>query len=105
MTKAQFKLNLPVELADEVRRAASAANRSMTAEMIHRIARPQTEPSVLETRIARLEGGAETLRDWFAGQALANVGSNWSDAETRNEYAKRLYQIADAMLAAREVAP
>lgn len=39
-------------------------------------------------------------RDWFAGQALASVGSFWSDSETRRTYAKRAYQMADAMLAA-----
>ena len=43
-----------------------------------------------------------SLRDWFAGQALANTGSNWSDAETRKHYARNAYKMADAMLAARE---
>lgn len=43
-----------------------------------------------------------SLRDYFAGQALSSVGSFWSDEETRAEYAKRSYLMADAMLAARQ---
>lgn len=43
-----------------------------------------------------------SLRDWFAGQALSSVGSFWSDAKTRGTYAKRAYQMADAMIKARE---
>jgi len=46
--------------------------------------------------------GGMTLRDWFAGQALAGTNpfelSGWGDAEI----AERFYQIADAMLAERE---
>jgi hypothetical protein len=43
-----------------------------------------------------------TLRDWFAGQALSSVGSSWSDEETRVEFARRSYLMADAMIAARK---
>lgn len=43
-----------------------------------------------------------TLRDWFAGQALSSVGSFWSDEDTRVEYARRSYLMADAMIAARK---
>lgn len=43
-----------------------------------------------------------TLRDWFAGQALAWAGHhNWMSADP-NDLAKRAYQMADAMIAARE---
>ena len=42
-----------------------------------------------------------SLRDWFAGQALAgNIGNPWAtDAEA---LALRFYKIADAMIAARK---
>lgn len=43
-----------------------------------------------------------SLRDWFAGQALSSVGSFWSDEDTRIEYARRSYLMADAMIAARK---
>ena len=50
-------------------------------------------------------GGHEgmTLRDWFAGQALAGLISvDGLDAETASWQA---YQYADAMLRARQVKP
>ncbi len=41
-----------------------------------------------------------SLRDWFAGQALAgNLGNPWSSHE--DSVASRCYKIADAMLKAR----
>ncbi len=40
-----------------------------------------------------------TLRDWFAGQALASAGSSSLDAV---RIAKACYERADAMIAARE---
>lgn len=43
-----------------------------------------------------------TLRDWFAGQSLLSCASFWSDAETRRTYAKRAYQMADALILARK---
>lgn len=55
-----------------------------------------------------------TLRDWFAGQAIGGMlasqyvsehaGLYKTDAEMVEGLALRSYQIADAMLAAREVA-
>lgn len=42
-----------------------------------------------------------TLRDWFAGQCLSNVGGIWSDEESRSHYAEHCYLQADAMIAAR----
>ena len=43
-----------------------------------------------------------SLRDWFAGQSLLSCASFWSDAETRRTYAKRAYQMADALIKARK---
>jgi hypothetical protein len=45
-----------------------------------------------------------TLRDWFAGQALASmtVAPDYSKGPCNGAMAERAYIIADAMLAARE---
>jgi hypothetical protein len=47
-----------------------------------------------------------TLRDWFAGQALAGLASNCTDAGLStwlpDSIGARAYQYADAMIAARE---
>jgi hypothetical protein len=48
----------------------------------------------------KLHGGM-TLRDWFAGQALAGC----MDGRNREQVARTCYELADAMLAAREVKP
>lgn len=47
-----------------------------------------------------------TLRDWFAGQALAGLCANpdWTSAEVRDA-ASEAYDYADAMLAVRGDAP
>jgi hypothetical protein len=42
-----------------------------------------------------------TLRDWFAGQALAGLLSTTGDGPAER-YAKASYEVADAMLAERE---
>ena len=42
-----------------------------------------------------------TLRDYFAGQALAGLLAD-SNASSRSVYATDAYDLADAMLAARE---
>lgn len=42
-----------------------------------------------------------TLRDWFAGQCLSNVGGMWSDEESRDHYAEHCYLQAEAMIKAR----
>jgi hypothetical protein len=48
-----------------------------------------------------------TLRDWFAGQAMAAIiGSLYCTPETTfKEVSGRAYAQADAMIAAREVKP
>ena len=46
-----------------------------------------------------------TLRDWFAGQALAGEMATWTESDVSpyaNSVAKRCYKIADAMLEARK---
>lgn len=52
----------------------------------------------------------ETLRDYFAGQALAGMAhhASWYPVEPEQEnkqVARRCYEIADAMLAERERKP
>ena len=45
-------------------------------------------------------GGGMTLRDWFAGQALATAYTQHENSP--DQTAEWAYQVADAMLAARE---
>ena len=45
--------------------------------------------------------GGMSLRDWFAGQALAGRLANPSVIDTRADYAADAYKQADAMLRAR----
>lgn len=48
-----------------------------------------------------------SLRDWFAGQALAGLcgGDVWPNSDDGREMARRAYLFADAMLKAREATP
>ncbi|KEA07161.1 hypothetical protein [Rhizobium rhizogenes] len=43
-----------------------------------------------------------TLRDWFAGQALAESTRGIWDSHKYDDVAKRAYGIADAMISARK---
>lgn len=43
-----------------------------------------------------------TLRDWFAGQALAAMPAEYITDEPESAVAISSYRLADAMLAARE---
>ena len=43
-----------------------------------------------------------TLRDWFAGQALAGMYSNDADGYKFDKVAEAAYETADAMLKARD---
>lgn len=43
-----------------------------------------------------------TLRDWFAGQALAGLMAMQSSSVDPSSTAKRCFTLADAMLAERE---
>ena len=59
------------------------------------------------------EAGGMSLRDWFAGHALAGMAGEYRTAqmytcefdETCESIAKSAYELADAMLKAREVKP
>jgi 1,4-dihydroxy-2-naphthoate octaprenyltransferase len=44
-----------------------------------------------------------TLRDWFAGQALASLCNAYNDENHASDNAKIAYANADAMIAQREV--
>ena len=46
-----------------------------------------------------------SLRDWFAGQALAGLFANPNAIGTFQDIADDTYKVADAMLKAREVKP
>jgi hypothetical protein len=46
-----------------------------------------------------------SLRDWFAGQALASMGLRGLKTWTDKEIATAAYSYADAMLAARKDTP
>ena len=46
-----------------------------------------------------------SLRDWFAGQALAGLLAQTPTAESAAMFARESYVCADAMLAAREAKP
>ena len=48
-----------------------------------------------------------SLRDWFAGQAMTGELASWTSSTDGHEcnIARRAYQMADAMIAAREVKP
>ena len=55
-----------------------------------------------ECRVGSQPQDGMTLRDWFAGQALAWAGhNNWTSASPEH-MAARAYQMADAMLEARK---
>ena len=51
-------------------------------------------------------GGGMTLRDWFAGQAIAGATGPAPDGWSLSPYdhARWAYEIADAMIAARDAA-
>jgi hypothetical protein len=63
---------------------------------------PSVEPIYRDDVIGVRESSGMDLRDYFAGQVIINgafsLTTNLHDAET----AKRAYEIADAMMKARE---
>lgn len=46
-----------------------------------------------------------TLRDWFAGKALAGMLADPNSTTSKEMYAIASYALADAMLKAREAQP
>jgi hypothetical protein len=72
-------------------------------------ARPEPADQLKELAVTRLPQvptvANMTLRDWFAGQALAGQLSIPTEHATADDFAKSSYQMADAMLKAREVKP
>ena len=61
---------------------------------------PIAETDGVSMQWSRAEPGM-SLRDWFAGQALSRLASEYKP----NAAAHWAYQYADAMIAAREVKP
>jgi hypothetical protein len=49
----------------------------------------------------RFSHNGMSMRDWFAGQALAST----TDAHSAEELAAKCYRLADAMLKARTLSP
>lgn len=67
---------------------------------------PQSDLSAYGMGPLEKGNGGMTLRDWFAGQALTGLmsdpGLRPSTLAEFSHMAERLYQVADALLAARE---
>lgn len=69
---------------------------------------PQAQPTQDGNGNFHFPDPGMTLRDWFAGQAMAGMGrpthylGKRETDESLRTYAQQAYQIADAMLAARE---
>lgn len=83
----QFKLRLPASVKAEVEASAAANNRTINAEIVH-----------------RLEAGDETLRDRFAMAALDRMISLCEDQNGGWDpvaVAAGCYAMADAMMAER----
>ena len=91
-----FRLRIPADLKAEIEASAKTNARSMMAEIV-----------------ARLSGAQANLRDQFAMAALTGVMANpetsadmrrsdRSAPQNREFIAKVCFQLADAMLAARE---
>ena len=87
-----FPLRMPPELRESLERDAAAAGRSLNAEVL-----------------LRLHGGAGSLRDSFAAQAMAAliVSDSWNIEAapgpdvSMHHVAEEAYAFADSMLEAR----
>jgi hypothetical protein len=57
----------------------------------------------LQTGVHSAKFPGMSLRDWFAGQALSGqLANRYQDQCSEGQHARRAYDIADAMLAARD---
>lgn len=73
---------------------------------------PQAFPWYIQTNGTTTDGGSGmTLRDWFAGQALTSTMRLVTGHESEpgegmaQTFARRAYEVADAMLEARKAKP
>lgn len=77
-------------------------------DFLHRVQHERSNPMSTEKKDGGptfpTEWGQDglTIRDWFAGQMLPRMGTGWPNDENKMLLARRCYEIADAMLAARE---
>lgn len=87
----------------------------------YRIVRPAPSAPVVEETVKRISPSDMTLRDWFAGQALAGILANSEGMRSvlpqfnpqasehpyapayRNDIGATAYDIADAMIRARQI--
>jgi hypothetical protein len=70
---------------------------------------PNFKTDPFSSKVEICPQGGMTLRDWFAGQALAGICAPLYDDESptiwkHREFAKGAYMFADAMLSARKEA-
>jgi len=91
----KFILRMPDGLREQIKTDAKANSRSMNSEIL-----------------ARLSGQQRTLRDEFAGRIAAGCVSNPDTRAGSGDLrafdatiARRSYEMADALLAAREAKP
>lgn len=84
----QFKLRIPARLKSGIEAGAAANNRTVTAEILYRL------------ECSAIEGGcSKSLRDEIAIAALIGLAQV---PQLDNHPAILAYEMADAMLAARE---
>ena len=106
-----FMLRMPDGMRDALKSEAERNGRSLNAEICHRLGGNTAAnnvdyggpafPTEPNTQRGFYKHHGMSLRDWFAGQALACC----MDGRDRRQAARTCYELADAMLAAREVKP
>lgn len=97
----QFKVRLPDGMREEISKSADANNRSMSAEIVARIANSAPEKTLRdEIAIAALTG-LYASRD--LQMATLHDAGGVGQGNFEDVMAKQAYRQADAFLAAREV--
>lgn len=100
-----------LKLGDRIERLESRVAELEVEAKRKVVAKPQTIAVEGTTeRVLWAQTGELPLRDYFAGQSLSGFVANYADAgglnsELRDELAVEAYDLADAMLAAREAKP